>query len=239
MKKFLAAATAVLFMAFPVCAEVEQDMELHRVIGGLYTLAAAVNLYGVVNPGPAALSRYFGGNASAEWHSTSRIEPQNGAIWVGVPVGKYSTARQYLRSRSKELAILDSPGGYAWLGGEYAWLKAADVSGNSIKPVKLFAAMGSGSDSSAVFLTQNQDQWWKAEPEFMSNSVKLVMDKFGVKNAPELHSPKGASRSSIYDEVRPSSVGVPDKMHVGQKKSSFDFGIEMGDVIFNPIPSTK
>ena len=239
MKKFLAALAVVLCVAFPALAEVEQDIELHRVIGGLYALAAAVNIHGGVNPGTSALSKYFGDNAAAEWHSTSKILRQDGAIWVGVPVGKYSSARQYLRSHSKDLAILDAPGSYAWLGGEYAWLKAADISGNSIKPIKLFAAMGSGSDSSAVFLTQDQEQWWKAIPEFGPNSAKMVMEKLGVKYTPELHSPAGTSRNSIYNDVKPSSVGVPGKMHVGQKKSSFDFGIEMGEVIFNPIPNVR
>ncbi len=243
MKRFCAFCVVwavLLCMVFPVYAEVEQDTELHRVIGGLYSLAAAVNLNGGVNPGTASLRRYFGSDVPSDWLSASKVVREGGAVWVGVPVGKYSSARQYLRNNSKELAVFDSPGGYAWLGGDYAWMKAADISGNSIRPVKILASMGSGSDSDAVFFsTQGRPEWWQASPSFGANSAKMVIDMFGVKNAPELHRPGGVSRSSIYDEVRPSSVGMPGKMHVGHRKSSFDMSIEMGDVIFNPIPNTR
>ena len=237
---FCALLSVLLCTALPVSAEVEQDTELHRVIGGLYTLAAAVNINGGVNPGMAVLRRYFGNDIPSDWLSASKIMREGGAIWAGVPVGKYSSARQYLRANSKELAIMDSPGGYAWLGGDYAWLKAAEISGNTIRPVKIIAAMGAGSDSDAVFFsTQSQSNWWQASPSFGTNSAKTVIEMFGVKNAPELHRPGGVSKSTLYDEVKPSSVGVPGKMHVGQKKSSFDMSIEMGDVIFNPIPNTR
>lgn len=239
MKKFFAVILILLCMSFSVSAdEVEQDTELHRVIGGLYTLAAAVNLNRSVNPSITQISRYFS-SVPDEWQITTGLTREKNALWVGVPVGKYSTARHFLRSHSKELGILDSPGGYAWLGGDYAWLKAADISGNTLKPIELHASRGAGIDSGIIFFSvPEMPQWWQADPSFGPNSAKMITDTFGIKNAPELHKPEGVSKN-VYDTMKHSSVRVPEKMHVGTQKSSFDMSIEMGDVIFNPIPNTR
>lgn len=236
MKKFFAVLTVSLCLVCPVSAQVQKDTELHRVIGGLYSLVSAVNMNGSINPGTAQLRRYFV-NVPSDWKIN--ITRANNAVWAGVYVGKYSSARHYLRSHARELGIMDSPGGYAWLGGEYAWLKAGDISGDTLKPVKLRASRGAGSDSGVIFFSApDQEDWWQGNPDFGENTAKSIIDMYGVKDAPELHKPEGVS-TSVYESVKPSSVGLPGKMRISNPKSSFDMSIEMGDVLFNPIPNTR
>ena len=223
-KVLLSTIIAVLFLAGSIHAEVMPDPETHRVIGGLYSLACAVKLNAKPHSDISQLRQFF-----VNVPEDAQLRTEGGSLWVGVKVGELSTARHFLRTKAAELGIMESPGGYAWMSGEYAWLKADSVS--------LTAANGSGQDSGAVFLsTQGQDTWWLAHPDFTKQAARQVIAKFGVKDAPELHRPSG-EKQSIYESVKPSSVRVPDKMHVGTRsKNSMD--VELGtDVIFSPIPN--
>ena len=225
MRKVLVSTIiAVLLLSMSVRAEVNPDLETHRVIGGLYSLACAIRLNGKTDPQITQLRQFF-----TDIPKDSQLRTENGSVWVGVKVGELSTARRYLRTHAAELSIMEAPGGYAWMSGEYAWLKADGLS--------LTAANGSDSDS--VFLTtQGQDTWWLAHPDFTKQAARQVIAKFGVKDAPELHRPSG-EKQTLYESVKPSSVRIPDKMHVGtRRKNSMD--IELGtDVIFSPIPNIQ
>ena len=221
---------AVLCLSGCAFGNVEPDPEIHRVIGGLYSLACAVELNGKSEPQVQHLRQYFS-DVPNDWYSQVQISRVNNAVWAGVAVGKISTARQFLRTHAQELGICDSPEGYAWLGGDYAWLK---VSGNS----GLRAARGKGTDSGSVFLNvQGSDSWWMASPAFTNQAAKSVLAKHAAKNPPELHKPSGI-HTSIYESVKPSDVKKPGDMHVGRKRNSFDKEIELGrdvDLIFNPM----
>ena len=220
----------ILCLAGCAYGNVEADPEIHRVIGGLYSLACAVELNGNSEPQISQLRQYFS-DVPNDWYSTVQISRVNNAVWAGVSVGKMSTARQFLRRHAQELGICDSPEGYAWLGGDYAWLKVSGLSG-------LRAARGKGTDSGAVFLNvQGSESWWMSVPSFTNQAAKSVMSKHGVKNPPELHKPSGI-HTSIYESVKPSDVRKPADIHVGRKRSSFDKQIEIGkdvDLIFNPL----
>jgi len=245
MKKIF--LSLILIFIFISCsfAEVEEninsDAENHKIIGGLYTLAAAVELNAKTNPDINSLVRFFE-RIPAGWQNEIKIERDKNkkSIWVGIAVNQYSTARRYLRSHAKELGILDAPNGSVWLGGEFAWLKAADIAKKKLNPVKFSAAE---SENKIFFNANNSNSWWAAWPNFNSRSIKEILEKHGVENPenlPKLSAPKIENenqRTSIYDEVRPSSVRVPDDMHMGRKKNSFDMSMEVGDVIFNPIPN--
>ncbi len=221
---------AVLCLSGYACANVEADPEIHRVIGGLYTLACAVELNGKTEPQIQQLRQYFS-DVPNDWYSTVQISRVNNALWAGVSVGKISTARQFLRTHAQELGICESPEGYAWLGGYYAWLKISGLSG-------LRAARGTGTDSGLVFLNMNNsDLWWMASPSFTNQAAKSVISKHAAKNHPELHKPSGI-HTSIYESVKPSDVRKPGDMHVGRRRNSFDKEIELGrdvDLIFNPL----
>ena len=235
MKKiFVSVMIAVLCLSGYAYGNVEADPEIHRVIGGLYSLACAVELNGTSEPQIRQLRQYFS-DVPNDWYSQVQISRVNNAVWAGVFVGKISTARQFLRGHAQELGICESPEGYAWLGGEYAWLKVSGLSG-------LRAARGKGTDSGAVFLNvQGSDSWWMASPSFTPQAAKSVLTKHGIKNPPELHKPSGI-HTSIYEEVKPSDVRKPADMHVGRRRNSFDKEIELGrdvDLILNPLPKQQ
>lgn len=232
MRKVTAALVLMmLFVSVSYAGEViEPDTELHRVIGGLYSLASVLRLNDNPNPHPSQLRRFFT-DIPGDWLNSARVSSEGGSFWAGVPVGKYSSARSFLRTHAAELGIMETPGGYAWLGGGYAWLNVED----SAKKLKV--SRGSGTDSKILFFsTEGQDTWWQAWPDLTPGAASSLIELYGVSDAPELHVPSGVSRS-LYDEVKPASVRVPDEMHVGRTKSSFDVEVEIGDVIFDPIPN--
>ena len=228
-KVFVSAAVCLLLMTASASASVEQDTELHRVLGGLYSLSCAVSLSGESQPGVNQLRRYFS-DVPNDWYSTVQVAREKGTLWVGVSVGKYSTARKFLREHAAELGIYESPEGYEWLGGDFAWIKVSSLK----------AARGTGADSGTVFLSADGDSWWMASPSFTVQAAKNIISKFGVKRAPELHRPSGL-RDNLYESVKPADVQKPKDMHVGRKRSGFDsFDIEVGkDVIFNPVPNRR
>lgn len=223
---------------------VENDTELHRIIGGLYTLASAVELNANPKPDINSLVRFFE-RIPPGWQKEVEIKTDKDkkAIWVGISAGKDAEARNYLRSHSKELKIFEKPEGDIWLGGNFAWIKAAEIAKKKIKPVDFSAAQ---SDGRIFFNVPGTDTWWTARPAFTSRAVKDTLESHGIENAPELHAPQAdearensSAMTSIYDEVRPSSVRVPDEMRMSRKKNSFDMSVEVGDVIFNPIPNVR
>ena len=237
MRKIFLSFLILIFIssASVLFADVDLDAENHKIIGGLYSLAAAVELNAKTNPDVNSLVRFFE-KIPAGWQNEIKIQHDKKSIWVGIVVGQHSSARRYLREHSQELGIFESPNGAAWLGSEFAWLKAADIAKKKLNPVKFSVA---DSDSTIFFNVNNSDSWWAAWPNFNSRAIKEILAKHGTDNHPELAAPKvqEAPRVSIYDEVRPASVRIPDKMHMGTKKSSFDMSMEVGDVIFNPIPN--
>ena len=220
---------------------VEPDPEAHRVIGGLYALAAAANLQGgAAVPSPSHLRRYFA-ETSADWLSAVQVAEAGGAWWVGVPVGRYSTARRFLRAHAPELGVLDGPGGRPWMGGEVAWMRAADVTGQgkkaAAKALPLQAALGSGEDAEVLFLgAPDADLWWQATPALTPIAREAALKRWGTK-ASGLHAPRGEGAAA--EEFRASPVGLPQDIHLGRDSDDIDFSVEMGDMIFNPIPRMK
>ena len=240
MRKLVASLSIVMFMlSAQAFADVEPDPEIHKVIGGLYSLSCSVVLNGNPQPHINQLRQYFT-DVPNDWYTTSQLASANNALWVGVEVGQYSTARKFLREHSGELGITESPGGYAWLGGSHAWMKAADVVNGKLKPSRFSAARGAGTDSAAFFFSSDgRNDWWMSSPSFTPQAVREVISLCGVNNAPKLYRPSGV-HTSIYESVKPSDVRKPGDMHVGRKRSSFDMEVELGkDVIFNPIPNRR
>lgn len=221
---------------FGTCsAEVNPDTEIHRVIGGLYSLVSALAMNGQSAPNLRILRQYFADTPN-NWLDTIRVERAGNDLWAGVSVGKYSSARKYLRSHSAELGITNSPAGDSWFSGDYAWLKAGSINGVRLNPVKLMAAEGSDNDAGIIFFSTDANNWWQSYPSLTEKSSREILGLWGVKTE-GLHKPEGIRRS-IYDEVRPSEVMKPADMHAGRKhKFGESYDIDMGDVIFSPIPS--
>ena len=234
-------ATALLPAASARAQEVEPDPETHRVVGGLYALAAAVNLHGGKDlPTPSHLRGHFAETA-ADWLTTVQVQAADGAWWVGVQVGRYSSARRFLRAHAPELGILDRPGGRHWMGGDSAWMKAADVTGQGdkvvTKGIPLRAAQGKdqNGEKDVLFLgAPGSELWWQAMPSLTSKAAKAVLKRWGTEVS-GLRAPAEAEATS--EKFRASPVGLPQEIHLGA--GSDDFSVEMGDMIFNPIPRMK
>ena len=236
MRKILTALMLCVFMCASCSAEINPDPEIHRVIGGLYSLVSALAMNGQSAPNLRILRNYFADTPN-DWLDTIKVERVGNDLWAGVSVGKFSTARQYLRANSPELGITDKPAGDSWMSGDYAWLKAGSVNGVRLTPITLKAAKGSGNDSGTIFFSTDDSNWWQSYPSLNEKSSQEILTLCGVE-AVGLHKPEGGKRS-IYDEVRPSAVSKPADIHT---RRNHDFGesydVNMGDVIFNPIPRT-
>ena len=233
-KIFVSAVLAVFVFAGCASASVEADPEIHRVIGGLYSLACAIDLNGNYKEPHINQLRQFFTDIPDNWHNEAQISRVNGTVWVAVSVGKYSTARQYLREHSKELGITEAPEGYAWLGGEYAWLKVPH-------PFEgLVSARGTGKDSEAVFLSTDGMDWWMAHPTFTKEAATLILRRWGARRVPELHRPSGTETESLYESVKPADVQKPKNIHYRRRRSSFDMEIGLGkDVYIDPVPNRR
>ena len=222
--------------------EVEPNPEIHKIIGTLYAMTSAINLNGSVNPTVKEISSYFENTPypNKNWNETVKISHEKNSLWVGIFVDKFSNARSYLRANADELKIKDSPNGYTWLGGEFVWLKAAEISNKKLKPVKILSCSGSGNDKNIIFLSyENKNLWWQSNPAFKNSASKNLLKISGVKNPPELHAPK-KEFVSIYDEVKPASVHVPGKIHVSSDKTFREqYDTDIGGVNFNPIPHVR
>ena len=217
---------------------VEDDNELHKVIGGLYTLAAVVNINQNSNPDPRQLRNYFD-NLPKDWLEKIKISRKVSSVWVGILVDQKSRARNYLRVNAPSLKITSDPEGYDWLGGYYAWIKAADIINNKLQPLNLIATK---SDGALFFSTKDQKKWWQADPTFNFRAEKMVMKNFEINDAPMLEKPKALTNSnSVYERVKPNDKSrKPDEIHISTKKGFLEkMSIEMGDVLFNPIPNTR
>ena len=229
-KVFMSVIIAVLCVSGCASASIEQDIELHRVIGGLYSLVCAANINDNSSPHVNQLRQYFA-KLPDDWHNQVQLSRVNNALWAAINVGKYSSARKFLRANAQAMGITESPEGYAWLGGDYVWVNISDV--------KLSAARGTGQDSGLLFLSADDGAtWWLTQPVFTDGAEREILRRYGVKNAPELHMPSGV-QESIYESVKPYDPVKPQEIRMTRKKSSMDMDIELGkDVILNPIPNT-
>lgn len=240
MRKFFCALLMLVIFSSCSFADVNQDIEVHNVIGGLYSLAASVCLSDNTNPHVNNLAALFK-DIPEDWQNNAKIERVNSSIWVGVNVGKYSNARRFLRDNAEALNIKESPEGLAWIGGDDAWIKACDIKDRKIKSLRLKAAKGSGKDSNIIFLsTEDQNSWWQMFPTPKAAAANEIISRWGINNAPELHKPASSNRVSIYESVKPSDVRKkPANIHIGTRKNNLDMSMNIGDVVFTPVPQLK
>ena len=243
MRKILCAL--LMLVMFSSCsfanANVNPDIEVHRVIGGLYSLAASVCLSENSNPHVINLAAFFK-DIPDNWQNNAKVERVNSSIWVGLSVNKYSEARHFLRDNAEALGIKESPEGLAWIGGDDAWIKACDIKDGKIKSLRLKAAKGSGKDSNVIFIsTEGQMSWWQMNPTPKAASAEKIISRWGIKDAPELHKPEAlAKTNSIYESVKPSGViKKPANIHISTRKNKLDMSMNIGDVVFTPVPQLK
>ena len=240
MRKILCSVLILMLCSSSLFADVNPDPEVHRIIGGLYSLAAAVTLNNNPTPKINNIVSLFK-DIPENWQKSAKIERVNSSVWVGIDVNKYSTARHFLRDNAEALGILESPEGYAWIGGDEAWLKAGEVKDGKIKSIRLKAAKGSGKDSHVIFITtEGQVSWWQMNPTPKSSFADKILSRWGVSDSIELHKPESTVSTSIYESVKPLKViKKPANIHIGTRKNSLDMSMNIGDVVFTPVPQLK
>ena len=235
MKRVASLILSVLLLsvALPAAAApVDPNVDAHRVVGGLYALSAAAGLNTKAAPTPAQLQRYFKEKIDVQFAEAG------GAWWVGLPVDRISNARRYLRAHAPELEIMDGANGRPWIGGDFAWIKAAVLEkgkkGPEAKVIPLQIARGAGKDKKELFISTNGSDWWLLPP--MTDAARKPMfNRWSVKNAPELHVPAGSP--GMEERFKASPVGLPEDIHLGA--DSDDLNLDMGGVNLNPIPRLK
>ncbi len=239
MRKVLAVFTLLILVltasSSSSAVNINPDTDIHMAVGGLYSLISALSLHSKPVDKPESLRKYFA-DVPLEWPGNIKIERVKNDVWAAVSITKYPTAKTFLRSHSEELGIADSAGGKSWVSGDFAWIKAGTITNGKFTAAALQASLGSGNDSSFLFLRKDgRDSWWLANPQLSRKASDSVMKRWGVKQD-GLHRPSGIA-VSIYDSVRPSAVRKPAEMNTKREKSFSDnFEQEMGDVIFKPVP---
>ena len=233
-------------LSAPACAvTVEPDVEAHRVVGTLYALSAAMNLYhaepGAI-PSPEQLGRSFQRDTlPGGWPESVRVASYGGAWWVGVAVD-HSPARKFLRANAPELSILDAPGGAPWMGASFAWMEAlrmeASGAGKNSASSAVEAAEGSGEDRNELFFrTPGTDRYWWSPLRFSDSARASVLKRWGrAVEGSALTVPR--ERAAVKEEFRATPVGLPEEFGVSSDQESGS-SVEMGDVIFNPIPRPR
>ena len=230
---------------------VEPDVEVHRVVGALYALSAAMNLYHAESgaiPSPEQLGRCFRRDTlPGGWPESVRVASYGGAWWVGVAVDPYSPARKFLRANAPELSILDAPGGAPWMGASFAWMEAlrmevlrmkASGAGKNSASSAVEAAEGSGEDRNELFFrTPGTDRYWWSPLRFSDSARASVLKRWGrAVEGSALTVPR--ERAAVKEEFRATPVGLPEEFGVSSDQESGS-SVEMGDVIFNPIPRPR
>ena len=225
---------------------VEPDVEVHRVVGALYALSAAMNLYHAESeaiPSPEQLGRYFRRDTlPGGWPESVHVASFGGAWWVGVAVDPYSPARRFLRANAPELSILDAPGGAPWMGASFAWMEAlrmgASGAGKGSASPAVEVAEGSGEDRNELFFrTPGTDRYWWSPLRFSDSARASVLKRWGrAVEGSALTVPR--ERAAVKEEFRATPVGLPEEFGVSSDQEPGS-SVEMGDVIFNPIPRPR
>ncbi len=219
---------------------VEPDVEVHRVVGALYALSVAMNLYYAESeaiPSPEQLGRYFRRDTlPSGWPESVHIASFEGAWWVGVAVD-HSPARKFLRANAPELSILDAPGGAPWMGASFAWMKASGAGKGSASPAAEVTE-GSGEDRNELFFrTPGTDRYWWGPLRFSDSARASVLGRWGrAAEGFALTVPR--ERAAVKEEFRATPVGLPEEFGVSSDQEPGS-SVEMGDVIFNPIPRPR
>ncbi len=239
MRKVFCVFCLIFILASSSFADVNPDPEVHRIIGGLYSLVASACLNDNINPHINNMFSFFK-DIPENWQNNAKVVRVNSSIWVGLDVDQYSTARPFLRENAEALNITESPEGYAWIGGDEAWMKAGNIYDGKIHPIAIKAAKGSGNDSNVIFLsTKEQDSWWMMNPTPKTDTAREILSLWGVNQAPELHKPEG-NRVSIYESVKPSDViKKPAGIHIATRRNKLDMSMNIGDVVFTPVPQLR
>ncbi|MDR2522296.1 MAG: hypothetical protein LBC93_01130 [Synergistaceae bacterium] len=226
-------------------AVVEADPELHRVMGDLYVLSAAMQLYrddarAVQCPVPSELEGYLTKPLPSAWAENYRTAEANGDWWVGRRVPEFSSARKFLRVNAEKFGLYErenEDGARLWLGDSFVWVKAV----SPVKTVKMKRAAqtdeetlqaAEGQDPRRLFFNvPGTEEYWWSDLLFTEKAREEVLKKFKGTEGP-LAIPLAPKEAE--EEFSASPVKLPPEYNLG--KSEDGPHVEVGDVIFKVSP---
>ncbi|MDR1875085.1 MAG: hypothetical protein LBQ90_08770 [Synergistaceae bacterium] len=241
----LVVALSLCVPVFPARAVVEADPDLQLVMGDLLALTVAMRLHrddtrGVECPTVDQLADRLQSPLSANLREDFRTIGVNGAWWVGRRVPNYSRARPFLRANAESLGLYDRESMSFWMGGSFVWIKGVefDSAGKAMPPTSdIRVAEGGGKDAGRLFFNvRGTDRHWWSDLSFTPATRKAALERFGVKQAELLVVPPPPS--SVREGISASPVHVPPEFSVGAESSDVP-AIEMGDVLFTPLPRPR
>ncbi len=233
----------VLGFALPGAgATVEPVPELHQVMGGLYALSAALELQqseaksGAL-PNASSVTHYFKDTASPAGTSV-QLKSADGSWWVGVPVPNSPEARRFLRLNAPALKVFEDDTRTAWLGGKYAWMRAARIESAKNKSSVVFASFeareGYEKDRDWLFFsssgTDNKDWVWQSPFLFTESAHNAVLKQHGRNGSasdPSLTAVQAAPKAK--ETFKASPVGLPPQMTLSKDEEE-DYNPGGGDV---------
>jgi hypothetical protein len=165
----------------------------------------------------------------------------DGKWWAGRRVPEYSRARAFLRSNAELFGLYDQESMCFWMGGAVVWIKGAefDHTGKKTPPVPdIRVVKGGGNDAGRLFFNApGTDSHWWSSLSFTPAARKAALEKFGgkISEAPVIPPAPPSARENISA----SPVHLPPEFSVGTDSSDLPAPLEMGEVLFNPIPRLR
>jgi hypothetical protein len=236
-------AIVIVFWAFSFGATaqgavVEADPDLQSIMGDLYALSAAMRLYredaqSSQCPSLDQLERYFKKPLPGSWPNEYQTATIGGGWWVGRRVPEFSRARKFLRSNAPALGLCDKESGNAWLGQPFVWIEA--LSFKKETPFKI----AEGEEKEHLFFNSpGTDYYWWSDLLFAPNARVTALVKYGTTAGVLAIPPAPVETRETFTA---SPVAPPPGFTVGNEDEdeAAPPSIEMGDVIFNPVPRPR
>ncbi|MDR1978349.1 MAG: hypothetical protein LBQ42_06415 [Synergistaceae bacterium] len=236
---------------------IEAEPDLHRVMGDLYALSVAMRLYHddtreTQCPAADLLGRYLKKPLPETWAEDYRTAGIGGDWWVGRKVPEFSRARKFLRSNAPGLGLYDKESMNPWLGGSFVWIRAVAFGGGN-DPETPHVAQGDGEDRQRLFFNSpGTAYYWWSDLLFTPEAHAAALKKFGAGSAVDGGSPVDKKERGPFvvppapkeppETFNASPVSPPPDFTVGRDEDEDGDAIrpiEMGDVIFNPIPRPR
>jgi hypothetical protein len=235
-------AIVIVFLTFPFGTTawggvVEAEPDLQRVMGDLYALSTAMRLYhddtqSAQCPSLDQLELYFQKPLPDSWPGEYQIAVIDGGWWVGRHVPEFSGARKFLRSNAPALVLYDRESGSAWLGQSFVWIEALSFP----KATPLQVAQGEEKER-LFFNSPGTDYYWWSDLLFTSHARTEALVKYGAAAGALAIPPVPAHEREIFTA---SPVSPPPDFTVRNEEDEDSLKpIEMGDVLFTPIPRPR
>ncbi|MDR2528120.1 MAG: hypothetical protein LBD04_03750 [Synergistaceae bacterium] len=241
-RRVLFHALLCVALCFPVpagAAVVEADPDLHHVLGDLYVLSAAMQLYrddtrATRCPVPSGLEGYLAKPLPSAWAEDYRTAEASGSWWVGRRVPEFSRARKFLRANVEKFDLYERESGddaRPWLGDPFVWVRVVSLVKTKKAQERPFFQVAEGLDSRHLFFNVlgTKEYWW---------SNLLLTDKARAKALKRFAGTEGPlaippAPRQAEEEFSASPVKLPPEYNLG--KGEEPPRVEIGDFIFNPM----